>query len=117
MKREMTAFDVLAMSKEMQCLVGGFVDKVFHWDRRSVLFRINAPGGRRELLLKDGKWLYMPKDRPETPDTPGGFAVHLRKMLNNARVTAVWQREFDRIIVLRHGQQGRELPGSFRAVR
>jgi len=105
MKREMTAFDVLAMSQEMQCLVGGFVDKVFHWDRRSVLFRINAPAGRRELLLKDGKWLYMPQDRPETPDTPGGFAVHLRKMLNNARVTAVWQREFDRIIVLDMGNR------------
>jgi predicted ribosome quality control (RQC) complex YloA/Tae2 family protein len=57
MKREMTAFDVLAMTKDMQALVGGHVDKVFHWDGRSVLFRINAPAGRRELLLKDGKWL------------------------------------------------------------
>ncbi len=100
MKREMTAFDVLAMTRDMQALVGGYVDKVFHWDGRSVLFRINAPAGRRELLLKDGKWLYMPHDRPETPDSPASFAVHLRKMLNNARVTAVAQREFDRIVVM-----------------
>ena len=100
MKREMTAFDVLAMTRDMQALVGGYVDKVFHWDGRSVLFRINAPAGRRELLLKDGKWLYMPRDRPETPDSPASFAVHLRKMLNNARVTAVAQREFDRIVVM-----------------
>ncbi len=70
MKKEMNAVDVLAMTKEMQDLVGGHMDKVFHWDGRNVLFRINAPAGRRELLLRDGKWLYLPKDRPETPDTP-----------------------------------------------
>ncbi|MFA5312924.1 MAG: ribosome rescue protein RqcH, partial [Methanomassiliicoccales archaeon] len=75
--------------------------KVFHWDGRNVLFRINAPAGRRELLLRDGKWLYLPKDRPETPDTPNNFAVHLRKMLSNARVISVEQHEFDRIVVMK----------------
>ncbi|QLH74785.1 MAG: NFACT family protein [Methanomassiliicoccales archaeon] len=101
MKKEMNAVDILAMSKEMQALVGGFVDKVFHWEGRNVLIRVNAPEGRRELLLRDGKWLYMPKERPETPDTPSNFAVHLRKMLSNARVVSVEQREFDRIIVMK----------------
>lgn len=101
MKKEMNAFDVRAMVKEMQCLLGGYVDKVFHWDRRTVLVRINAPDGRRELLFKDGKWLHMPKDRPETPDTPSNFAVHLRKMLGNARVVEVGQQAFDRIVTMR----------------
>lgn len=101
MKKEMNAFDVRAMVKEMQCLLGGYVDKVFHWDRRTVLIRINAPDGRRELLFKDGKWLHMPKDRPETPDTPSNFAVHLRKMLGNARVAEVTQQAFDRIVTMR----------------
>ncbi|HSV42741.1 MAG TPA: ribosome rescue protein RqcH, partial [Methanomassiliicoccales archaeon] len=82
-------------------LVGGYVDKVFHWDRRSILIRINAPEGRRELLFRDGRWLYMPKERPETPDTPSNLAVHLRKLLNNARVISVEQREFDRIVVMK----------------
>ncbi|OPY33700.1 MAG: hypothetical protein A4E32_00626 [Methanomassiliicoccales archaeon PtaU1.Bin124] len=100
MKKEMNAFDVRAMVKEMQALIGGYVDKVFHWDRRTVLIRINAPEGRRELLFKDGKWLHMPKDRPETPDTPGNFAVHLRKMLGNARVSEVKQQAFDRIVTM-----------------
>jgi len=101
MKKEMNAFDVRAMVKEMQCLLGGYVDKVFHWDRRTVLIRINAPDGRRELLFKDGKWLHMPKDRPDTPDTPGNFAVHLRKMLGNARVAEVTQQAFDRIVTMK----------------
>ncbi|MFA5314035.1 MAG: NFACT family protein, partial [Methanomassiliicoccales archaeon] len=101
MKKEMNAVDILAITKEMQDLVGGHMDKVFHWEGRNVLFRINAPAGRRELLLRDGRWLYLPKDRPETPDTPNNFAVHLRKLLSNARVLSVEQREFDRIIVMK----------------
>jgi len=101
MKKEMNAVDILAIAKEMQVLVGGYVDKVFQWEGKNVLFRINAPTGKRELLLRDGKWLYLPKDRPETPDTPNNFAVHLRKLLSNARVVSVEQRDFDRIIVMK----------------
>ena len=101
MKKEMTAFDVAAITSEMQGLVGGFLDKIFHWDGRNVLLRINVQGeGKRELTLKDGKWLHLVADRPETPDTPSGFAVHLRKVLYNTRIVSVTQREFDRVVTM-----------------
>lgn len=101
MKKEMTAFDVAMITSEMQGLVGGFLDKIFHWDGRNVLLRINVQGeGKRELLLKDGRWLHLVADRPETPDTPSGFAVHLRKVLYNTRIVAIAQREFDRIVTM-----------------
>lgn len=101
MKKEMTAFDVAAITSEMQGLVGGFLDKIFHWDGRNVLLRINVQGeGKRELMLKDGRWLHLVADRPETPDTPSGFAVHLRKVLYNTRIVSISQREFDRIVTM-----------------
>ncbi len=101
MKKEMTAFDVAAITSEMQGLVGGFLDKIFHWDGRNVLLRINVQGeGKKELMLKDGRWLHLVADRPETPDTPSGFAVHLRKVLYNTRIISVCQREFDRIVTM-----------------
>lgn len=101
MKDEMSAFDILAMTAEMQCLVGGYVDKVFQWDGRNVLFRINTPSaGRKEVLLQDLKWLYLAPERPETPDIPSQFAVNLRKYLTNARVASVGQKEFDRVAVM-----------------
>jgi predicted ribosome quality control (RQC) complex YloA/Tae2 family protein len=101
MKNEMSAFDVLRVVKDMQELVGGYLDKVFHWDRRNVLLRANVPGlGRREVLLVDQKFLYLSKDRPETPDMPSQFAVHLRKLLSNARITGIRQQEFDRVVVI-----------------
>jgi predicted ribosome quality control (RQC) complex YloA/Tae2 family protein len=101
MKKEMTAFDVAAITSEMQGLVGGFLDKIFHWDGRNVLLRINVQGeGKKELMLKDGRWLHLMADRPETPDTPSGFAVHLRKVLYNTRIVSISQREFDRIVTM-----------------
>jgi len=101
MKDEMRAFDVMAVVGEAQSLIGGFVDKVFQWDGGNVLIRINVKGeGKKELFLKNGKWLYLAPRRPEVPDFPEQFAVHLRKMIANARVEGVRQMEFDRIVVL-----------------
>jgi predicted ribosome quality control (RQC) complex YloA/Tae2 family protein len=101
MKNEMSAFDVLRIVKEMQELVGGYLDKIFHWDRRNVLLRINVPGsGRREVLLIDQNFLFVSKERPETPDMPSQFAVHLRKLLSNARIIGVRQQEFDRVAII-----------------
>lgn len=101
MKKEMTAFDVAAITSELQGLVGGFLDKIFHWDGRNVLLRVNVQGeGKKELMLKDGRWLHLVADRPETPDTPSGFAVHLRKVLYNTRIVSIAQRDFDRIVTM-----------------
>ena len=95
----MTAFDVLAVVKEITPLVGGYLDKVFHWDRRNLLLRVNMPNlGRREIVLLDLRWLYVSSDRPETPEFPSQFAVHLRKLLSNARIEGVSQQEFDRVV-------------------
>ena len=100
MKDEMSAFDILAMTSEMQVLVGGYLDKIFHWDGRNMLLRINSPSGRKELVLQDLRWLYISPERPDMPDIPSQFAVHLRKVLTNGRITSVKQREFDRVIVI-----------------
>jgi predicted ribosome quality control (RQC) complex YloA/Tae2 family protein len=101
MKNEMTAFDVLAVVKEITPLVGGYLDKVFHWESRNLLLRVNVPNlGRREIVLLDLKWLYVSSERPETPEFPSQFAVHMRKLLSNARIEGVSQQEFDRVVVI-----------------
>ncbi|HTY46173.1 MAG TPA: ribosome rescue protein RqcH [Methanomassiliicoccales archaeon] len=101
MKSEMSAFDVLAVVEEMQALTRGYVDKLFHWDRKNVLLRVNVPGGmgRREVVLQNLKWIFVSKDRPEVPESPSQFAVHARKLLSNARLAAIRQHQFDRIVV------------------
>jgi len=99
MKKEMSTFDVRAVVEEMQGLVGSFVDKVFHWGDGNVLLRINVQGqGKRELFFKRKKWLFLAKEKPETPQMPTSFASYARKQIGNSRINAVTQVGFDRII-------------------
>ncbi len=99
MKKEMSAFDVRAMVEEMQELVGSHVDKVFHWGEGNVLVRLNVQGeGKRELFFKRRKWLYLAKEKPDTPKMPSNFASFVRKHISNSRVNAVEQIGFDRIV-------------------
>jgi predicted ribosome quality control (RQC) complex YloA/Tae2 family protein len=108
MKKEMSAFDVLRMVQDMQCLIGGFVDKVFQWEG-NILLRINVQGvGKQELFFKGLKWLYMPEEKPEAPDFPSNFAVYLRKNISNARIDRIEQKEFDRVVIL-HLQKGEDM--------
>ena len=101
MKTEMSTFDVLAVVRDMRMLVGGYVDKIFQWNRKSILLRINVPGaGKKELIFQDLKWLYISGEKPEMPDAPTQFVVHLRKHLSNGRIVSIFQKDFDRIVVI-----------------
>ena len=97
----MSSFDVRSMAEEMNVLENGHMDKIFQWDSGTVLFRINISGqGKKDLFFKDGKWLYMPAVKPETPTNPLSFATYLRKYLDNARIGKSYQIGFDRLIIM-----------------
>ncbi len=100
MKKEMSSFDVRSMVNEMSVLKNGHMDKIFQWEK-NVLFRINVQGqGKKDLFFKDSKWLYMPEQKPDTPQTPQSFATFLRKYLENARIGDIVQAGFDRVIIM-----------------
>ncbi len=99
MKPGVSSFDLHALVAEWQGLVGGHVDKAYQKDDE-VILRINlAGGGKAELYSKSGRWLCL-HEVEEKPGTPPPFALSLRRLLDNARITAVEQRGFDRIAVV-----------------
>jgi predicted ribosome quality control (RQC) complex YloA/Tae2 family protein len=101
MKKEMSAFDVRAIVKEMAILEDSHMDKIFHWGAGNVLFRLNVQGqGKKELFFEDKRWLYMPATKPETPSAPTSFASFLRKYVDNARIGKITQVGFDRIVIV-----------------
>ena len=100
MKTSITSFDLRVLVAEWQGLLGGHVDKVYQREDE-LMFRINVPGrGKVELYSKAARWicLHEVEDKPESPPP---FAQTLRRLLDNARVTAVEQRGLDRIAVFR----------------
>jgi len=99
MKTALSSFDLKALVAEWQDLVGGYIDKVYQTGDELVL-RIHLPQrGKAELLFKPGRWLCL-HEVEEKPEAPPPFARSLRRLLDNARITAVEQRGFDRIVTL-----------------
>jgi predicted ribosome quality control (RQC) complex YloA/Tae2 family protein len=100
MKEGMSSFDIAAMVNELQCLIGGRIDKAFQLAREKLLLRIRIPEkGRKDLIIVVGKWLYLASQSQETPKTPTSFAMLLRKHLSNGKITKIEQHGFDRIII------------------
>lgn len=108
MKSALSSFDLRALVAEWQGLVGGYLDKAYQKEDE-VILRLNVPGRERaELYSKSGKWLCL-HEVEEKPGSPPAFAQTLRRLLGNARITAVEQRGFDRIAVVSVDRGGEAL--------
>ncbi len=98
-KTALSSFDLKALVAEWQDLVGGYVDKAYQREDE-VILRINVPGREKtELYSKSGQWLCL-HEVEEKPESPPAFAQALRRILGNARITAVEQHGFDRIAIV-----------------
>jgi len=100
MKKEMSSFDLMAIVEELQSLVGARLDKIYQKGDEFIL-RINVPKlGKREIYIKVGKWIFL-SEFLEKPEIVPPFAAFLRKVLANAVIKGIEQREFDRILVFK----------------
>src|SRR5437764_12388284 len=96
MKTSVSSFDLRVLVAEWQSLIGGHVDKVYQREDE-VIFRINVPDrGKVELYSKAGRWLCL-HEVEEKPGSSPPFAQTLRRLLDNARLTAVEQQGVDPI--------------------
>jgi len=101
MKEALSSLDIAAAVRELQQLVGGHVDKVYHPSLEHLILAVRKPGeGKAFLHFVTGRWLYLADETGEMPAQPSDFAMMLRKRVLNARITGIRQQGFDRIAVL-----------------
>jgi predicted ribosome quality control (RQC) complex YloA/Tae2 family protein len=107
-KRELTAFDVLALVDELGETLGAHIEKIFQHSFGELVIRLRMPGkGGRELVVRDGKWLFLREKEASEGPPPPPFAMLLRKHLENRSLRSIEQKGFERIVVL--GFEGYEL--------
>lgn len=107
MKEEMEALEIAAAVRDMECLVGGYIQKAYQLSNGDILFKIHVSGeGKRSLRFRMGKGLYITYRDIETPLSPSHYIMLLRKFVGNARITYIKQHEFDRVVVM--GLAGRQ---------
>ena len=101
MKANMSGFDLRAIVGELSQYVGAYVKKSYMPHYEQIVLRINPKESSQfDLVIVRGSRVYTSnRDRP-MPQTPPPFAMVLRKYLKNARMTAVRQLGFDRVIAL-----------------
>ncbi len=107
MKKNMESLEIAAVVREMDDLVGGFVQKVYAPGKNTVSFRIHVPGtGKHQLVFKVGNALYLSEKEIKNPRSPGDYVMLMRKILGNSRITNIYQNELDRVVVIE--MQGKE---------
>ena len=99
MKDVMSGLDLRAIASELQFMVGAHCRKSYQPHYEQVVLRLRTKeGGNSDLVLVRGKRIYLSKrDRP-MPQNPAPFAMVLRKSLSNARLRAIEQIGYDRIL-------------------
>ncbi|RLF63327.1 MAG: fibronectin-binding domain-containing protein [Thermoplasmata archaeon] len=98
-KERMDSFDVSAIVREMQEIVGGWVGKIYQ-NEDEVAIKVRKEGNKI-IFIKNGKWIFMADSRDESKEHPPTFAMTLRKYLNNKKITSIEQVGFDRVVVIK----------------
>lgn len=99
MKEEISSLLLHHLIKELQILKEGKLDKVYQMPDHDFYLQFHVTGRGKQLVrVVPGKYLYLTTGKPESPQTPLGYCMYLRKYLSNARLKAVQQKEFERII-------------------
>lgn len=113
--KQMSAVDIRAISEELQVLIGGKVDKIYHNPPDEVRVRVKKPEGKFELILEAGRRVHITKFPKEAPRFPSSFAMLLRKHLEGGKIARIYQHDFDRIVFIHiiRGEEERVIIGEF----
>jgi predicted ribosome quality control (RQC) complex YloA/Tae2 family protein len=100
-KKGMTSFDCLALARELQPWLGARCDKAYQPARDEVVLRLRQHReGTREWRVKAGRWAYLSQGTRDWPEALTPFAKTLRDHLDGARLGALRQAGFDRLLEL-----------------
>jgi len=97
MRKEISALDLYYIVQELQEIVSGKIDRIFHPGEKELLLQVHIPNKGKKMLYFTGSFLYFTNNKPEM-DKPSGFCSFLRKRLENARIKEVKQIGFERIL-------------------
>ena len=102
--KSMSALDIHVCVKELQELVGGKVEKIYHYPPNEIRIKIYAKG-RKDLIIEAGRRIHLTIFPKESPKFPSPFAMLLRKHLEGRRIEKIWQHDFDRVVVIDFGDR------------
>ncbi len=99
------AFDAIMLSylaaELHDRLTDGRIDKIHQPERDEIVLAVRAHGGMHRLLINAGSGnprLHLSETTKENPPSPPMFCILLRKHIGGAKITAIEQLGFERVI-------------------
>ncbi len=100
MKAQISSVDLHYLVEEMQSLVGGRIDKIYHPKKEEVLFQFYVSSkGKFLLRIISGKIMFLSVHKGSYAE-PSGFCMFLRKYLGSSRIRSISQAGSERVVVL-----------------
>lgn len=100
MKEELSSLDIRFIIEELQDLVDGRIQKVYHSGKELEIPIFISKEGTKNLILGGGK-IFTTNYKIPHDQMPSNFCMFLRKRLENQRITRIKQHDFERIVVIR----------------
>src|SRR3989339_8377 len=98
MKTQLSSIDLHYLINELQVLVDGRIDKIYHPEKKVLVLRFHIPNiGKKTIKILVGKLIYLTEEQREYQE-PTGFCMFLRKHIDNSRLRSIEQKESERII-------------------
>lgn len=95
------AVAVKALVTELQCLVGGRIDKVHQPEKDEIVVHVRTYSGHYKLVVSASAAhprIHLTEHTKKNPNTAPLFCMLLRKHIGSGRITAVTQEGFERIV-------------------
>lgn len=98
MKTSISSIELACIVKEFQSIVEGKVNKIWLLEKELIL-QLHLPNiGKKFFRIVSPDVVYLTDYKQGMPEKPHGFCLFLRKYLDNARIRAINQVDFERIL-------------------
>ncbi len=115
MKLELSSLDIYYLVREFAVLAGAKIDRIYESaDRREeFLFVFHKTGEGKKFLKVVLPSLIFLDEEKDSYENPTGLCMMLRKYLEGSRLTAISQKDFERIMVLEFESRAESTAGTF----
>jgi len=96
-KTQLSALEIHYIIKELQFLINGKIDKIYHPSKKEIILQFHVPNKGKQQLKIDAKSIYLTTHKSPAKE-PSGFCMYLRKKLTNSRLRKIKQLGFERIV-------------------
>ncbi|MEM3453173.1 MAG: ribosome rescue protein RqcH [Candidatus Hadarchaeum sp.] len=109
MKLSMSSLDIMVCVRELKNAIGNRVENVYEIEGAVILRLYSKERGRQDLVIQPGCRIHLTTRVYQAPKQPTSFAMLLRKHLENAEILDIVQPDFERIVEIRFGGEGKIL--------